>query len=249
MKIKICEKPVVDSTNEWAKRMAEEGAPEGTLAFSDMQTAGRGSRGRNWDSPAGDNIYMSLILHPTVRPASASRLTLVMGLSVAEAIMEEESLAVGIKWPNDVIIGRKKVCGILTEMKVDGDMIRYVVIGCGINVNMEQFPEDLKDKATSLRIEVGRPVERKALMNAVLIAFNRYYRTFLKTEDLSFMRQRYNAILANARHRVRVLTKDPYVGTALGITDTGELLIRTDDGAIAQIASGEVSVRGLYSYV
>ena len=240
----------VDSTNTWGKRLAEEGAPHGTLVVADEQTQGRGRRGRSWQSPKGTNISMTLILRPDLEPARASMLTIVMGLSVAQGLKELLKLPVQIKWPNDAVLNGHKLCGILTEMSAQIDYINYVVVGTGINVNLPEVPEELKDIATSLLIETGRRVNRAEVIGAVLRAFARNYESFLVAGDLTGLLNAYNEILANRDRQVRVLDpKEPYEGVALGINARGELLVKKADGSISEVYAGEVSVRGLYSYI
>lgn len=240
----------VDSTNTWGKRLAEEGAPHGTLVVADEQTQGRGRRGRSWQSPKGTNISMTLILRPDLEPARASMLTIVMGLSVAQGLKELLKLPVQIKWPNDAVLNGHKLCGILTEMSAQIDYINYVVVGTGINVNLPEVPEELKDIATSLLIETGHRVNRAEVIGAVLRAFARNYESFLVAGDLTGLLNAYNEILANRDRQVRVLDpKEPYEGVALGINARGELLVKKADGSISEVYAGEVSVRGLYSYI
>ena len=240
----------VDSTNTWGKRLAEEGAPHGTLIVADEQTQGRGRRGRSWKSPKGTNISMTLILRPDLEPSRASMLTIVMGLSVAQGLKELLELPIEIKWPNDAVLNCHKLCGILTEMSAQIDYINYVVVGTGINVNLPEIPEDLKEIATSLLIETGHTVNRAEVIGAVMRAFARNYESFIETGDLSGLRDAYNEILANRDRQVRVLDpKDPYEGVALGINPRGELLVRKEDGSVSEVYAGEVSVRGLYSYI
>ena len=240
----------VDSTITWGKRLAEEGAPHGTLIVADEQTQGRGRRGRSWKSPKGTNISMTLILRPDLEPSRASMLTIVMGLSVAQGMKELLELPIEIKWPNDAVLNGHKLCGILTEMSAQIDYINYVVVGTGINVNLPEIPEDLKEIATSLLIETGHTVNRAEVIGAVMRAFARNYESFIETGDLSGLRDAYNEILANRDRQVRVLDpKDPYEGVALGINPRGELLVRKEDGSVSEVYAGEVSVRGLYSYI
>lgn len=240
----------VDSTNTWGKRLAEGGAPHGTLVVADEQTQGRGRRGRSWQSPKGTNISMTLILRPDLEPARASMLTIVMGLSVAQGLKELLKLPVQIKWPNDAVLNGHKLCGILTEMSAQIDYINYVVVGTGINVNLPEVPEELKDIATSLLIETGHRVNRAEVIGAVLRAFARNYESFLAAGDLTGLLNAYNEILANRDRQVRVLDpKEPYEGVALGINARGELLVKKADGSISEVYAGEVSVRGLYSYI
>lgn len=241
------------STNIDAKRYAEDGAGHGTVIVADMQRSGKGRRGRMWQSPPGSAIYMTIILKPDFLPDKASMLTLVMALSVAGGIAETTSLTAGIKWPNDIVVNKKKVCGILTEMNTEQDYIQYVVIGVGINVNNaepEEFPEEIRQTATSLRIEMGDKVIRAALIERVLLNFERNYDTFVRTLDLSGLMKTYNEHLLNLDAEVKVLDpKGEYTGIARGINETGELLVEKEDGAVVEVYAGEVSVRGLYGYV
>ena len=237
-----------DSTNLWIKRLAKEGAPEGTLALAEFQSAGRGRLGRSWEVPEGTSVMMSILLRPKFEPQYAPMLTLVMGMAVAKAV-KKLGFDVSIKWPNDVVVSHKKICGILTEMGVRDGKIDYAVIGVGINVNIREFPEEMADKATSLYLESGRKFDRSQIPGLVMEAFEEYYEKFAATCDLSGLKEKYESILANYNQPVRVLAKEPYEGVARGITDGGELLVEKTDGTIVAVSAGEVSVRGLYSYV
>ena len=237
-----------DSTNLWIKRLAKEGAPEGTLALAEFQSAGRGRLGRSWEVPEGTSVMMSILLRPKFEPQYAPMLTLVMGMAVAKAV-KKFGFDVSIKWPNDVVVSHKKICGILTEMGVRDGKIDYAVIGVGINVNIKEFPEEMADKATSLYLESGREFDRSQIPGLVMEAFEEYYEKFAATCDLSGLKEEYESILANYNQPVRVLAKEPYEGVARGITDGGELLVEKTDGTIVAVSAGEVSVRGLYSYV
>ena len=237
-----------DSTNLWIKRLAKEGAPEGTLALAEFQSAGRGRLGRSWEVPEGTSVMMSILLRPKFEPQYAPTLTLVMGMAVAKAV-KKLGFDVSIKWPNDVVVSHKKICGILTEMGVRDGKIDYAVIGVGINVNIREFPEEMADKATSLYLESGRKFDRSQIPGLVMEAFEEYYEKFAATCDLSGLKEEYESILANYNQPVRVLAKEPYEGVARGITDGGELLVEKTDGTIVAVSAGEVSVRGLYSYV
>ena len=237
-----------DSTNLWIKRLAKEGASEGTLALAEFQSAGRGRLGRSWEVPEGTSVMMSILLRPKFEPQYAPTLTLVMGMAVAKAV-KSLGFDVSIKWPNDVVVSHKKICGILTEMGVRDGKIDYAVIGVGINVNIREFPEEMADKATSLYLESGKEFDRSQIPGLVMEAFEKYYEKFAATCDLSGLKEEYESILANYNQPVRVLAKEPYEGVARGITDGGELLVEKTDGTIVAVSAGEVSVRGLYSYV
>lgn len=239
-----------DSTNIRARQLAEKGAPHGTLVTADSQTAGKGRRGRSWIAPRGQGIWMSLVLRPDIDPQNASMLTLVAALAVSDGIKKSTGLDVSIKWPNDVVCRGRKLCGILTEMSTEADWIRYCVVGMGINVNMETFPEELKDQATSLCLELKRPVKRSPVICACMEAFETYYGIFIKTGDLSALTETYNGLSANLARTVTVL--DPageYRGEALGIDSRGCLLVKCSGGEIRRVISGEVSVRGICGYV
>ena len=193
---------------------------------------------------------MSLLLRPEIAPVKAPMLTLVMAYAAAMALRECTGLDVQIKWPNDLVINGKKICGILTEMSTEIDYINYVVIGIGINTNIEQFPEELKQTATSLRIEAGHSIRRSPLIAAIMRWFEKAYAEFMKTEDLSGIQKAYNELLVNCGREVRVLEpKGEWQAEALGINDGGELLVRKVDGSETAVYAGEVSVRGIYGYV
>lgn len=242
--------PETDSTNTQAKRLGDEGASHGTLVVAEQQTGGKGRRGRSWASPAGSSIYMSILLRPGLMPNQAPMLTLVMAQSVAEAVRIQTGEEARIKWPNDIVINGKKVCGILTEMSTEIQWINHVVIGVGINVNTENFPEELAETATSLYLENGKRQQRSLLIAEVLKQFERYYDLFINAGNLSAMQEQYNKLLVNCGREVKVLEPGhEFTGQAVGINETGELLVRTEDGKIRQIYAGEVSVRGIYGYV
>ena len=253
-----------DSTNLRAKEEGNKGVSCDTLFIADKQTAGVGRRGRSWESPEGENIYMSLLFKPEIEPAKAPMLTLVMAVAVAEGIRkaikligerfgdDENSVekTLQIKWPNDIIFNKKKVCGILTEMALNGSAIKYVVIGVGINVNQKTFSEELKDKATSLALEFSQEFDRKMIISSVLEEFYKYYDGFLRAGDLSYLQETYNQMLVNRDQKVMIHEPgNEYEAKAMGINEQGELVVELIDGTKQNIYAGEVSVRGVYGYV
>lgn len=239
-----------DSTNTAAKRAAESGAPHGTLAVADFQSLGKGRRGKGWSAPHGAGLWMSILLRPSLHPSTASMLTLVAAMAVSDGIRQASGVETMIKWPNDIVCNGKKLCGILTEMSTELEWINYVVTGIGINVNTREFPEDIKDVATSLYLENGKQNIRSHLAGAVLESYERFYKIFVQTCDMSMLKEEYNRRLVNVGRAVRVLLPEgEYTGISLGINDSGELLVQTEDGQIHKVLSGEVSVRGVYGYV
>ena len=254
------------STNEDIFLLSAQGYPQGTLAVTSHQTAGKGRRGRTWLSPADVNVYMSILLKPDLKPDCAPMLTLVMALAVYEACVvlytggsgdgEEHKCRFGIKWPNDIVVSSqegpyRKICGILTEMRMEEKEIRDIVIGIGINVNETQFPEEISETAGSLALALGHPVGRVELTAEVWKHFERLFDAFCKAQTLEPLREEYEAALVNRGRKVRVLDpRGPFEGTALGITAGGELLVRPQDGsAVREVGTGEVSVRGVMGYV
>lgn len=240
----------VDSTNTRAKQLAEAGAAHGLLVVSENQTSGKGRRGNSWVSQEGSGIWMSLVLKPRIDPQRASMLTLVAALSVNMAVRDETGLDSFIKWPNDIVVNGKKICGILTEMSAELDYVNHIVVGIGINANISCFPEALKDRATSLYLESKQRVVRSRLTAKVLQYFEQYYDSFLLEETLNPFLSCYNSQLINLGKEVKIIEAEKeYLGVALGIDAFGHLLVRCQDGKEKKVLSGEVSVRGVYGYV
>ena len=240
----------IDSTNTKAQELAEKGYPSGTLVVADKQESGKGRRGRSWVSPSGTGIFMTLMIKPDINPNNASMLTLVAALAVARAITSVTGEEAMIKWPNDIVVNGKKVCGILTEMNAQFDYINHIVVGIGINVHNESFPEEISEMASSLMIEAGgKRFHRAQIIAETMSYFEQYYDTFLKTQDLSALVKEYDKLLVNRNKSVRVLDpKEPFDGKAMGITPKGELIVDTWESR-KLVSSGEVSVRGIYGYV
>lgn len=246
----IVYKEVTSSTNADVRRMAEDGAKNGLLVVADGQTLGKGRRGREWESPKGTNLYFSMLLKPNFSPDKASMVTLVAAYSVAAVIRENTGLDAKIKWPNDIVVDKKKVCGILTEMSMERDYIHHIVVGIGINVNEEEFPSELEGMATSLKNEKGSIVSRANLLSDILLQFETDYATFLEAESLKPFVDEYNKMLVNKGSLVKVLDpKGEFSGIAGGISEDGMLIVFKENGQIEKVYAGEVSVRGMYGYV
>lgn len=238
----------IDSTNKKAKELGQDGCPHGTLVTADAQVAGIGRRGRSWSSEKNAGIYMSMLLRPEMETDKASMLTLVAAMAVEKALLNLQAEC-KIKWPNDIVLNKKKICGILTELTLKGQEIDFVVVGIGINVNNKEFPEEIKDTASSLSLELGRDIDRELLITEVWKQFDVYYKHFLQTKDITLFKEEYEGALVNKNTEVKVL--DPlgeYTGIAEGVTNTGELIVNRD-GELTSVSGGEVSVRGIYGYV
>ena len=233
-----------DTTNDRIRDLAQEGAPEGTLAVADLQTAGRGRRGRPWQAPAGTGVWMSLLLRPNIQPAQASVLTLLAGIALTEAIEELTGLEPAIKWPNDIYCQGRKLTGILTEMSGEMDRINYLVVGIGINANipLESFPEDIKDKAGSMSGILGHDIDRVVFLQKILTYMENLYVDVLKNGfDWALDQWReYSITLGQLIDVVGVQEK--FAGVAEDIDEDGALLVRTDTG-LRRVLAGDVSIR------
>lgn len=232
----------VDSTNNAAKRSSD--MPDGTLFVSEIQTGGKGRFGRAWSSPRGNGIWMSLLLKPHMLPQDVSQITLIAGMAVAKGI----GCGAAIKWPNDVVIGTKKVCGILTEMSAEIERVNYIVCGIGINVNTPLFDGELEKRATSLYIETGEKYERSVLISRVMNEFERLYKIFI-LDGISGIADEYRSLCITVGREVSVIYPNRTIsGRAVDIDNDGQLIVETANGIIT-VASGEVSVRGMYGYI
>lgn len=243
---------VLDSTNKKAKELAEQGCKHGTLVTAEEQEAGVGRRGRSWSSQKGTGIYMSMVLKPQLEIQSLSMITLLAAMAVAKAFEQLQILSENtpcIKWPNDIVMNKKKICGILTELNLKGRDIDSVIVGIGINVSNTCFPEEIKEMASSILLETGKTIDKELLIQSVWKNFSSYYERFSETQDLSLLKEEYETYLLNKGERVKVLEPvGEYEGIAGGITNKGELLVDIN-GEEKAVSSGEVSVRGIYGYV
>ena len=232
------------STNSDANAAGASGAGEGLLIAADAQTAGRGRMDRTWFSPPGANLYFSLLLRPDVTPPCAASLPLVIGLAVAEAITEcEPALLPQIKWPNDIYIGDRKLCGILCEMQLKGDKIDYLVAGIGVNVNVrrKEMPLELRATATAIIAETRREVSREKLLAAILNRFEPLYDQW-RAFGFKALAQQVNMLDALRDKHIRMeLSGKPIEGIACGIQPDGALLLRTAEGMVP-VYSGEAHI-------
>ncbi len=239
---------LIDSTNLEAKRLADSFKGNGLLVAK-KQVLGKGRRGRVWISPKG-GVYMSIIIRPDISPALASMITLLAGLAVTNTIIDLYKVNAAIKWPNDVVIEGKKVAGILTELSSEIDMVNYVVVGIGINTSQHEFPDEIKDTATSLILETQKAINQHEFIIEIIRCFNKYMKQFVVTKNLQFVRDEYQDLCVNIGSDLRIeLHKKSCVCKGIGISETGGLLIQKETGDVIEIKTGEASVRGIYGYV
>jgi len=234
----------VGSTNTLARDLAEQGAAEGTVVVAGHQTSGRGRLGRRWEAPRDSSLLMSLLFRPTLRPDQVQQLTMICGLAVLDAIEAETGVNAGLKWPNDIIWEGAKLGGILTEVGLCGIEVEYLVVGIGINVNLDpaQLPEDLRMPATSVSQILGAPVPRLSLTRRLLAEIERRYDN-LRAGHLPL--QEWSARLATLGSRVAVSTEVGIVaGRAESVDGNGALLVRLDDGRLQKVVAGDVDSPG-----
>jgi BirA family transcriptional regulator, biotin operon repressor / biotin---[acetyl-CoA-carboxylase] ligase len=236
--------PETDSTNLRAKELAAGGAPEGSIVIAEKQTAGRGRKGRSWHSPEGGGIYLSLILRPAMTPSEAPKITLMTGVAAAEALLTLTHLDVRIKWPNDLLVGGKKIAGILTEISTDMDGIDYVVVGIGINVNipLESLAPELRESATSVLIAGGQPLPRVKVIRAFLKSFEDYY-GLMQGRGFEPIRTRWKE-LSNilGRHITVEMIAKSLAGEVVDIDMDGVLIVKDHQGRLHRIVSGDVTL-------
>lgn len=239
----------VDSTNNYTKNIASN-RNEGTVVIAEQQISGKGRLGRQWTSPSHKGVYMSILLKPNLDPTKVAKFTLIGAAAVYQSL-NAIGIQSQIKWPNDIVINGKKICGILTEMSCELNIINHIIMGIGINVNLDQddIPEELKDRATSLKLVTGSPVNRKELLGLVLNHFEKLYESFkndLNLEETIKICKEHSALIGKEVHIIQ--GNNIRTGKAIDINNEGELIVEFDTG-IETIYSGEISVRGLNGYV
>ena len=243
----------LDSTNIRAKQLALEGAPDGTVVTADFQSAGRGRMDRSFQSPKGKGVYLTVLLRPHLPPERLLPVTAMAGVAVCDAVEELCGVRPGLKWPNDPVLGGKKLCGILTELSLEGETgrVQYLVLGMGVNVLhvAEDFSPEVAEMATSLSLALGHPVSRPALAAAEIRALDRLYASLL-AGDLTPYLAAYRRSCVNLGRTVQLISPDGSRETAqaLDVDEDFSLVVRTASGAVKTVRSGEVSVRGMYGY-
>ncbi len=234
--------PEVESTNSAAAGMASAGAPEGTIVAAEVQTGGKGRLGRTWISPKG-NLYLSVVLRPKIAPNKAPLITLMGAVAVVSAIRKQTAVHARIKWPNDIFAGERKVGGLLTEMSAEPDQVRHIVLGIGLNVNMDaaSLPPAVASLATTLSAETGSPVNRTSLLAEIASELDRWYQTFLKN-DAEVLRAWESMNMTIGRQVTVSSANETLQGTAEAIDHEGRLVIRTGDNALKAVAAGDVTI-------
>ena len=242
--------PVTDSTNTQAKKLAAAGAPHGTVLIAGHQTGGRGRMGRTFQSPEGSGVYLSVILRPHCPPQQLMHLTCAAGVAMLEAVEKVSGIRPKLKWINDLVIGSKKLGGILVEMSLAKELVDYAVVGIGINCLQKEddFHPDIGQMATSLSIATGREIRPEALAAAMVGALHKMSLSLLDEKDTIMRIYKTNCITLGKE--IQVIRGDSIrPGVALDLDDDGGLLVQYPDGSLETVASGEVSVRGMYGYI
>jgi len=231
----------LDSTNNYAKELAAREAPEGTVVIAETQTGGRGRLGRDWNSPPGVGLYVSVVLRPMLPPMELPQITLTAAVAVVRAVRRVTGMAPGIKWPNDLLLNGKKLGGILTEMETESDRIRHVVIGLGLNVNNLDFPTELTGIAASLAQALGRTFSRVELLQAWLEEFEALYGRFLNQGFPEILEEW--KLYAVTLGRAVTVQQGPrkISGQAVDVASDGALLLQTPGGEMVRVTSGEIT--------
>ncbi|HHU64142.1 MAG TPA: biotin--[acetyl-CoA-carboxylase] ligase [Clostridiales bacterium] len=236
----------IHSTNRLAKELAEEGSVEGTVVIADSQTDGKGRMGRHWISPPAGGLWMSIILRPDIKPNNVACLTLVIGLAICKALRKLTHLDIGLKWPNDLVINGRKVCGILMELSAEVDRVNYIIAGIGLNVNFKSrhFPGELRSTATSLYIESGQRYGRKEVALQMLYSIEQHYIGFLQTKSLGKMKEEYKKLSIVLGKDVVITTPEKNLyGRVVDFYDDGSILLVDDGNEQHKILTGDVSLR------
>lgn len=232
----------VDSTQNAVRALAEEGAAEGVLVIADMQQSGRGRMGRSWIAPRGKGIWMSLLLRPLVPIHCAPQLTLLAAVALCRSLRRETGLDIGIKWPNDLLIEGKKISGILLESAAEDERLKYIVAGIGISVNMSQndYPQEMLEKATSLRIVSGKSFGRAQLLTAFLLEWETLYKLYLDTGFQSIAAL-WESLSVSLGKRMELTTpQGKLTGVPIGLDESGAIIVKRDDGKVVTLFSAEM---------
>lgn len=233
----------VTSTNDLVREMAVAGASEGTAVLAREQTAGRGRQGRSWSSPSGEGLYLSVVLRPKVEPARSPVITLAAAVAVAEALSIDFNVAADIKWPNDVHARGRKICGVLVESAIEGNQLQYAVMGIGVNLAQREFPDEIKESATSLFIETGRVISPDEFLNALIDRLDGWYKEAISQPDNVIARWESLSTYARDCSVSIESSGDSIEGVTQGLAANGALIIKLGNGELRNVVSGEVKLR------
>ncbi len=234
--------PETGSTNDEAFKLGIAGAPEGTVIIADSQTEGRGRLHRAWHSPAGSNIYTTVILRPQLEPSRVPQISIFAGIAVAEVLEKYCPNRINVKWPNDILINGKKVCGILSQAKADVNKVDFIILGIGINVNINQFPGEISNIATSLAIETGREIPRQQLIISLYENLAKWYKQLLQ-EGFGRIKEKWLSLSLMIGQKVQVMFKDEIIsGAAVDLDDDGSLILLAEDGKRIKASAGDATI-------
>lgn len=236
----------VGSTNDYLKKVSVEYADENIMVISDEQVKGKGRLGRHWASKAGEGLYMSYLLRTHLRPEKMAIMTQIVAASIVKTFEALSDVSVGIKWPNDIIVNHKKICGILTELDAELNRVHYIILGIGVNLHQKEFPEELEKKATSYYLETGKRLSRKAFIEEFLTVFTRYYTLFVEKGDLQEVLRVCTEYSVLMEKKVRLIqgnkAREVFVK---GLNDQGQLVVKNEKNEEEVIFFGEISIRGI----
>jgi len=230
------------STNDVIEKLARAGVKEGVVVFAESQTKGRGRLGRKWFSPAGKGLWFSVLLRPDLRPQGATQLTVTAATALVRAVVQQAGLAAQIKWPNDILLGGRKVAGVLTELSAELDCIKHVILGIGMDVNVSpgDWPAELRKEATSLKIEAGRAFRRADVAAAILRELDRGY-ALVREHQFARLAEEWEAHCSTLGHHVNIRIGERMVqGRAESLDEYGALLVRTEHGRLERVIGGDV---------
>ncbi len=232
----------VSSTNDLARALANKGEPEGTVILAEAQRRGRGKWNRRWVSPAGQGIWMSIILKPKLKPEDTTWITLMAAVAVVKALEDYPGLSASIKWPNDILLKDKKIAGILSEMETEGEILKFIIVGIGLNTNLDLkvLPEDLNDGITSVKQELIGPFSQEKLLNEMITKIEFYYTLFCRG-DVSVIREEWQNYSATLGRQLETNHRGEKIfGQAIGLSETGGLLLREDSGVITELFGSDI---------
>lgn len=233
---------VTGSTNDDAFKLGIAGEPEGTVVVADAQTKGRGRLQRSWHSPAGSNIYTTVILRPRMDVAGISQISILAGVAVAEVLEKYCPGRVKVKWPNDILIDGKKVCGILSQAKAEVNKVDFIVLGIGINVNINHFPDEISNIATSLAMETGKEISRQHLIISLYENLTKWYKQLLK-DGFGKIKEKWLSLSQMIGQKVQVIFQEEVIsGKAIDLDNDGSLILLAEDGKTIKASAGDATI-------